>query len=257
MEVSADTLGRWLLGRAAWARGFQGAARKAFVGDGSANNWKLQRRLLGWFVPILDFIHALSYVFAAATAGRKFAAGWACYPSWIAWVWQGQVGRVIAALEGRQAELGAPRCEEPETSPRKVLAKTLGYLRHHQDKMHYDEYRRLGMPIGSSLIESVVKQVNRRVKGTESFWSEQGGEAIQQLRADHRERRPAAGRLLATPPSDRHRPMPLPPRELITNQVVHPMRQRSMLAARGTRQLGNVVAREKQRLGRQLAKVPL
>ena len=47
------------------------------MGDGSANNWKLQRRFFGSFVPILDFIHALSYVFAAALAGRRFAAGWA------------------------------------------------------------------------------------------------------------------------------------------------------------------------------------
>jgi len=174
-----------VLAAAARAWGFQGAARRAFVGDGSANNWKLQRRCFGSFVPILDFIHALSYVFAAAMAGRKFAAGWACYQSWIAWVWQGQVGRVIAALQERQAELGVPTKDEAETSPRKVVAQALSYLRNHQDKMRYDEYRRLGLPITSSLIESVVKQVNRRVKGTEKFWSEQGGEAILQLRADH------------------------------------------------------------------------
>ena len=31
------------------------------------------------FSPILDFIHALSYVFAATTAGRPFKEGWACY----------------------------------------------------------------------------------------------------------------------------------------------------------------------------------
>src|SRR5205823_8331287 len=83
--------GRWpvfapLLAAAAWRLGFQGAARKAFVGDGSANNWTLHRRFFGSFVPILDFIHALSYVFAAALAGRKFAAGWAAYQQWIGWV---------------------------------------------------------------------------------------------------------------------------------------------------------------------------
>ncbi len=89
------------LAQAAWALGFQGAARKAFVGDGSANNWKLQRRFFGSFVPILDFIHALSYVFAAAMAGRRFAAGWAVYQQWIDWVWQGRVAEVIAALEVR------------------------------------------------------------------------------------------------------------------------------------------------------------
>jgi hypothetical protein len=49
-----------LLAAAAWVLGFQGATRKAFVGDGSSNNWTLQRRFFGSFVPILDFIHALS-----------------------------------------------------------------------------------------------------------------------------------------------------------------------------------------------------
>jgi hypothetical protein len=173
------------LAAAAWARGFQGAARRAFVGDGSANNWRLQRRFFGSFVPILDFIHALSYVFAAAMAGRKFAAGWAAYEQWIGWVWQGQVARVLAALEGRQGEVGLPGKEEAETSPRQVVARALRYLRNHRDKMRYDEYRRQGLPITSSLMESVVKQVNQRVKGTEKFWSEGGGEAVLQLRADH------------------------------------------------------------------------
>jgi hypothetical protein len=169
---------------AAWAWGFQGAMRQAFVGDGAANNWKLQRRFFGSFVPILDFIHALSYVFAAASAGRRLAAGWACYREWIGWMWQGQATRVIAALEARQAELGLPEKEASETSPRKVVDRTLTYLRNHQDKMRYDEYRRQGLPITSSLMESVVKQIGRRVKGTEKFWSEPGAEAILQLRAD-------------------------------------------------------------------------
>jgi hypothetical protein len=174
-----------LLAQAAWALGFQGAARKAFVGDGSANNWKLRRRFFGSFVPILDFIHALSYVFAAAMAGRRFAAGWAVYQQWIRWVWQGQVAEVIAALEVRQAELGLPREDEPETSPRRVVEKTLTYLVNHQDKMRYDAYRRQGLPITSSHVESVVKQINQRVKGTEKFWSEDGSEAVLQLRADY------------------------------------------------------------------------
>jgi hypothetical protein len=173
-----------LLAAAAWALGFQGATRKAFVGDGSANNWRLQQRFFGSFVPILDFIHALSYVFAAALAGRTFPVGWACYQQWIGWVWQGKVGEVIAALEVRQTELGVP-VDEPETSPGQVVSRALTYLSNHKDKMKYDEYRKAGLPITSSLMESAVKQINQRVKGSEKFWSEKGSEAVLQLRADH------------------------------------------------------------------------
>jgi hypothetical protein len=135
-------------------------------------------------VPILDFIHALSDVFAAALAGRPFAAGWLCYRQWIGWVWQGQVTPGIAALSARQAELGLPEKDAAETSPRQVVAQTLTYLRNHQDKRKYDAYRRQGLPLTSSLMESAVKEVSRRVKGTEKFWSEEGAEAILQLRAD-------------------------------------------------------------------------
>jgi hypothetical protein len=181
--------GRWptfapLLASAAWSLGFQGAQRRAFVGDGSANNWRLQRRFFGSFVPILDFIHALSYVFAAAMAGQRPALGWICYQRWITWVWQGQVQQVLVALRQRQGELGRPEEGEAETSPRQVVATALTYLSNHQDKMKYDAYRRQGLPLTSSLMESVVKQINQRVKGTEKFWSEAGSEAVLQLRAD-------------------------------------------------------------------------
>ncbi len=43
----------------------------------------------------------------------------------------------------------------------------------------------MGLPITSSHIESTIKQINRRVKGTEKFWSEGGAEALLQLAADY------------------------------------------------------------------------
>ena len=48
-----------------------------------------------------------------------------------------------------------------------------------------DVYRQAGRPITSSLLESAVKQINQRVKGSEKFGSEGGSEAVLQLRADH------------------------------------------------------------------------
>jgi hypothetical protein len=50
--------------------------------------------------------------------------------------------------------------------------------------MRYAEYRRQGLPLMSSHVESVIKQINSRVKGTERFWSEEAAEAILQLRVD-------------------------------------------------------------------------
>jgi hypothetical protein len=174
-----------LLAQAAHAAGFQKAERKAFVADGSANNWRLHRRFFSSFVPVLDFIHALSYVYAAAQAGRQFAEGWECYRRWITWLWKGEVKRLIEELRQRQEEVGLPQEGESETSVASVVARGLTYLSNHQDKMKYDEYRKAGLPLTSSVMESTVKQMNQRVKGTEKFWCSEGAEAIVHLRADY------------------------------------------------------------------------
>jgi hypothetical protein len=174
-----------ILATAAWKWGFFGAKRKAFIGDGSDNNWTIWRNYFSSFVPILDFIHALSYVFASAMAGRKFAEGWSIYEQWIRWVWKGEVAQVIAALAQRQLELGTPTDTDGDTSPRQIVAQALTYLQNHQSQMKYAEYRQQGLPMTSSYVESAVKQFNQRVKGTEKFWSEPGAEAILQLRGDY------------------------------------------------------------------------
>ena len=169
----------------AWQLGFFQAPRQAFVGDGADNVWAVWRNYFSSFVPILDIIHAISYLFAGATAGRPFAEGWPCYVRWMTWVWQGEVEKVIAALADRQAALGAPQDDDGDTHPRVVVSTALRYLQSQKDRMRYPEYRRRGLPITSSYVESAVKQFNQRVKGTEKFWTEEGAEALLQLRADY------------------------------------------------------------------------
>ena len=51
--------------------------------------------------------------------------------------------------------------------------------------MNYPLYRKLGLPITSSHMESAIKELNFRMKGTEKFWSKQGGQSVIQLRADN------------------------------------------------------------------------
>jgi hypothetical protein len=170
---------------AAWALGFFAAARRAFVADGAENNWTLHRQLFSSFVPVLDFIHGLSYVFAAAMAGRHFLEGWRVYERWIQWVWSGEVKQVLAELTVRQAEVGTPTKDESAGSAAAVVARALTYLQNNQERMRYAEYRRQGLPITSCYVESAVKQINYRVKGTEKFWNEAGAEELLQLRADY------------------------------------------------------------------------
>jgi hypothetical protein len=56
-----ETFGKLLVSEA-YQRRFPGAHRKAFVADGSEANWGVWRRHFPDYVPILDFIHALTYV---------------------------------------------------------------------------------------------------------------------------------------------------------------------------------------------------
>jgi hypothetical protein len=174
-----------LVHQAAWERNFFGAKRRAFLGDGLAVNWTIQRRHFAPFAPILDFVHALSYVFAAAFAGRPQAEGKEVYRRWIQAVWSGQVATIVPELEVRLAALGAPPSECADSDPRKLVFESLRYLKNNAERMRYDDYRRQGLPIMTSAVESVIKMMNRRVKGSEKFWSEPGAEAILQLRADH------------------------------------------------------------------------
>lgn len=174
-----------MLAAAAWERGFAAAARKAFVGDGQEANWSVHRRYFSRYVPVLDFIHALSYVYSGALAGRQLRDGWPDYAQWAQWMWSGQVELVIEALRERQRELGLPTADESEESSRSKVAEALRYLTNQKSRMRYDEYRRQGLPITSSHIESTIKQINRRVKGTEKFWSNHGAEALLQLTADY------------------------------------------------------------------------
>lgn len=169
----------------AWESGFAAAPRKAFVADGLPANWTIWREYFSHYTPVLDFVHAVCYVFNAAAAGRPLDDVAEVYRRWAQWTWSGQVARVIDELRARQQELGAPREGDADTHPRQVVATALGYLEKQQSRMRYDEYRIRGLPITSAYIESTIKQINRRVKGSEKFWSEGGAEALLQLSADY------------------------------------------------------------------------
>jgi hypothetical protein len=162
----------------AWSLGLMGATRRAYVADGLAANWSVHKKYFPRFTPIVDFIHVLSYVFSAAMAGRSLESGWEVYQKWIKWIWEGKVELVLEALRQRAGEL------EDGSKERASVETSLGYLEGQKERMDYGAYRQQGLPIMSSIIESTVKQIGRRVKGSEKFWSEEGLEAVLQLRAD-------------------------------------------------------------------------
>lgn len=183
--ADSTDFGKQLAARA-WELGFAAAPAKAFVADGQSANWGIWERQFKHqeFVPILDFIHALTYVYAAAMADRTKAEGGPVYLHWITLVWEGKLSNVIAEVAARAAELGPPPDNASDTDPRQIAASTLTYLLNQQSRMNYPAYRRAGLPITSSHIESTVKQVGQRVKGSEKSWAKYGGNSLLQLCGD-------------------------------------------------------------------------
>jgi hypothetical protein len=170
----------------AQSRNFDRAPRKAFVGDGSQWIWGIQKTLFPKYTPIVDFIHVLSYVYLAAKAiASSPGEHWETYLEWARACWQGNVERVITRLTEWRDRLGPiPDDQEcPKTDPRQVIATSLGYLENNRSRMKYSEYRRAGLPTMSGLVESLIKQFNYRVKGTEKSWNRENAESILQVRA--------------------------------------------------------------------------
>ena len=165
-------------------RGFYQAVRRAFLGDGQAWNWTLQQKYFPDFVPIADFVHPLGYLYEAAQVVAP-EDHWAFYLHAATRCWQGRVGDVLREL--REWQVAHPTTADSKLSdddPRAIVQATITYLEHNQTRMDYGAYRCQGLPVSSSMIESLIKEINYRVKGTEKFWNRpDGAEHILQVRA--------------------------------------------------------------------------
>ena len=182
-----DACGRILAAEAA-SRGMHQADRKGFVGDGQTGIWSVWERYfkpLG-YLGILDFVHLLSYAYGIAMAvGRDADDGWQRYVDWITALWQGRGAEVLSQWRTLAREFEVPEDQAlPDHDSRRPIQRAVTYLSNNLDRVDYPRYRRLGLPVTSTLMESLVKEFNLRVKGTEKFWNDpSGAEAILTVRA--------------------------------------------------------------------------
>lgn len=202
-------------------RGFYDATRQVFLGDGDHKNWTIHKLHFPKFVAVTDFVHVTSYLYEAAGAvTNSFAAQWEQYIGWATDCWQGRVEKVLEQMDDWTTRLeptvaataAMPTDANPssdtlpkdagggatenvsdaqdaderkeDSRPAAILARSLTYLRNNQPRMNYPSYRTQGLPVNSCLIESTIKQINQRVKGSEKFWSRpDNAEAVLQVRA--------------------------------------------------------------------------
>jgi hypothetical protein len=171
--------------RQAKRRRFFEAQAQAFLGDGLPWNWSIWKKHFADFAPILDFIPVLSYPFLAAKAVHEAPQdAWSQYLVWMRGAWRGGVAQVLEELRAWPTRRGVADKDTPESDPRQILATTINYPENNQDRMKYPAYRQAGLPVTTAGMESRVKEMNYRVKGTEMFWNDpEGAAAILQVRA--------------------------------------------------------------------------
>jgi len=168
-------------------RDFYRAGRRAFLGDGAPYNWGIQRAYVPDFEPVNDFLHVLCYLYLAAWGvGADEAQRWSIYVGWLRACWQGRAREVLEELRLWQGRIGEPpEGEELDAKdPRRLVAEALSYLQNNEGRMDYPRYRRMGLPVTSSLAESLVGEFNARLKSKQKYWNRpEGAEALLQLRA--------------------------------------------------------------------------
>lgn len=176
------------------------AQRKGFICDGLPYNWTIYEthfRALG-FIPILDFLHLLTYLYSAAQALESSSwRAWQRYEQWLRWAWTGERALLLKALQQASGKAGLPPPDAKDNDRRAVLARAATYVANNYDRIDYPRYRKLGLPYSSAPVESAVKQFCRRVKGSEKFWIAPGAEGALQVRAAYLSQDNRAERLWA------------------------------------------------------------
>jgi hypothetical protein len=183
-QCNAEEFGR-LLRVEAERRGVRRAAEAIVLGDGAAWIDAIAEREFPGLPRIVDWYHAAERLHDCANA--LYPADHRHRRAFVERLkdnlWQGNVAGVLKTLRKRAESLGPPRQSDGDAHPRRVLAENTGYFARRAHQMDYAAYRARGWPIGSGVVESGVKQIGKRVKGTEQFWNTGGIEPILALRA--------------------------------------------------------------------------
>jgi len=167
-------------------RGLAVLRKVVILGDGAVWIWHLAAEHFGERIEIIDYYHATEHVWTLANAfygeGSERARAWA----------RRQCRRLLTkGAAGLLRALGAIRRCRPEA--KEALRKERGYFRANAARMAYPTFRKQGLPIGSGAIESEAKRlVQQRMKLPGARWSEQGAQAVLNVRSQLLSRLPLA-----------------------------------------------------------------
>ena len=151
-----------------------------FLGDGATWIWDRVPDLANEnSVQILDYYRGCEHLSDSCKVlyGEGTDQYWVRFNKWRNLVDEGKVEDVID-------EFKQIRDDSRKKSLGDLIQKEINYFEANKDRMKYDEYRKMKLPIGSGTIESACKNViGGRLKQGGMTWSESGAEGMLQIRS--------------------------------------------------------------------------
>jgi len=151
-----------------------------FLGDGADWIWNRVGDLANdRSVLILDFYHACEHLadLCKVLYGEGTEEFRKQFDRWTDLFYKGKVQKVIDQMREIMVD----------TRKQSILESLLGqisYFEDNKEKMHYDKYRKMRLPIGSGTVESACKNViGGRMKGGGMTWSPSGADGMLQIRS--------------------------------------------------------------------------
>jgi hypothetical protein len=153
-------------------RGLDQVAKLSAVSDAALWIGRVTSLNYPYAVQIVDWSHAAQRLYAVAKA--EFGEGTAKSKAWVDSrldeLWTGKVEAVVESLSALDLARDSYPAEVQQAS---------GYFGNNQDRMHYDEYRALGYPIGSGSAESAANTVvHDRLKRPGRGWTRPNSQAM-------------------------------------------------------------------------------
>jgi hypothetical protein len=160
----------------AQVRGLAHARQVVMIGDGASWIWNMTADHFPYAIQIIDLYHAREHY--GAVAHLVFPVDSADAKAWKEKrekeLDAGDVSAVISALAQLQPQTEAARAERDSA---------IGYFRQHAQRMQYAEFRRMGLFVGSGVVEAGCRTVvGQRLKQSGMHWTVRSADAIMALR---------------------------------------------------------------------------
>ena len=145
-------------------RGLEQSAPLSSVNDGAEWIERTTRENFPAAIQVIDWSHVEERLGVVATAALgEGAAAHAWVEARLDKLWQGKPRAVLSALPHLKAK--APRVAKA------LVAENIVYFQNQQGRLHYDQYRAAGLPIGSGTVESAATTlVHLRLKRPGRGW---------------------------------------------------------------------------------------